>query len=193
MKKLKDSEVEVSVSSGLSSVFRVGNDIYFYSEVDRDSVSQFIQCVDEIREHAFSNKKHFNLHISSDGGSVLDAFVIVDILQKHCVHTYVDGFVASAATLLLLCGENRYMSNNGFLLVHPMSSFAVGSYEQLKDNQKFNDMVYDRLVWFYVDNTDASYDEIKEMMNRDTYMDVSQAKERGFITHIIGKEIDERE
>ena len=65
-----------------------------------------------------------NIHIQSGGGSLMNAFYIVDLIQNinSKVNTYVDGYSASAASLMNVVGNKRYMTKNSMMLIHQLSS-----------------------------------------------------------------------
>ena len=65
-----------------------------------------------------------NLHIQSSGGSLMNTYYIVDLIQslETPVNTFIDGFAASAATLISVAGDKRYMTKNSLMLIHQLSS-----------------------------------------------------------------------
>ena len=60
---------------------------------------------------------------------------MLDLIKNlnNPVHTYVDGFAASAATLLSLSGEKRFMTKNSLMLIHQLSSGFMGKFTEIKD------------------------------------------------------------
>ena len=79
------------------------------------------------------------LHIHSAGGDIFAGLAVADTIAK-CktpIHTYVEGSVASAATLMSIVGKKRFISTNGFMLIHQISSFMVqGKFEEFKDEMQ---------------------------------------------------------
>ena len=77
-----------------------------------------------------------NLHIKSYGGSLMDTLYIVDLIENlnTPVNTYVDGYSASAASLISVVGDNRYMTENSMILIHQLYTGNEGKYEELNDN-----------------------------------------------------------
>lgn len=87
--------------------------------------------------------------ISSPGGDVDEAFQIHDALRDHPakVITIINGFCASAATIIALAGDERRISKNSLYLIHKCSSRVVGNQHDLEhelESQKtINDVVLD--------------------------------------------------
>ena len=79
-----------------------------------------------------------NLHIQSTGGSLLDSLYISDFINnlKTPINTYVDGYVASAASLISVMGDKRYMTKNSMILILLLASGGEGKYQELDDNMK---------------------------------------------------------
>ncbi len=109
------------------------NNLLFYGPITRSSCFQL-----QIYLSEFEKKRHLiqygvlNLHIQSQGGELLPAFYVSDYIKnmKLPVHTYIDSFAASAATLISIAGERRFMSEHSLILVHQLSSQVSGKFEQ---------------------------------------------------------------
>ena len=107
------------------------NKIYFYAGVNRESAAEVNKKIDELQGKNL-NLGHtleidyppVKLYINSGGGGVTSGLSIMDTILrcKVPVHTYVDGFCASAATFLSVVGEKRFMSRNSYMLIHQLSS-----------------------------------------------------------------------
>lgn len=92
--------------------------------------------------------KNIEVHITSLGGDVDEAFQIHDALKDHPaeVTTIVNGFCASAATIIALAGDKRKISKNSVYLIHKCSSYASGNEHDLEmelESQKtVNGIIY---------------------------------------------------
>jgi NAD kinase len=54
---------------------------------------------------------------------------IIDLKNnKYKINTFAEGTVSSAATLLFLAGNKRYMTENSFMLIHQLSGCLYGNY-----------------------------------------------------------------
>jgi ATP-dependent protease ClpP protease subunit len=99
-----------------------GNKLYFYSDVTRDSIYVLNRQIDELTKHLkiiqiqydLPHPPCIELFISSEGGEIFAALSSVDKIQNNSVpiHTITTGIVASAATLISVCGKKRYITQN---------------------------------------------------------------------------------
>ena len=122
------------------------NQIYFYSDVARESVYVLNRQLIEVEKHLKYVQFTYNLikppdielYISSEGGDVFSSFSTVDRIKSSTipVNTYVEGIAASAATLLSVVGHRRYIRRNSFMLIHQLSSGMWGSFAQFKDEMQ---------------------------------------------------------
>lgn len=114
------------------------------------------------------------LDINSPGGSVNDALVIYDMLKEHKaqITTRIQGFSASAATLIALAGDKRLISETALPLVHKPMRLFIGfmnttnlerEAEELKEVDKLMIRLYAQAT-----NGKSTEDDIEELMNRGT-------------------------
>ncbi|MGZ3833971.1 MAG: head maturation protease, ClpP-related [Mucilaginibacter sp.] len=126
------------------------------------------------------------VHISSVGGSALDAIAIYDLLKKYPgnVTTYIDALAASAASIVAMGGQNVVMSKYALLMIHkPMVGSGGNADELLKDVQMLN-VVQSRLAQIYMDKTGLDGVTVNSLINSVTWMTADQALDLGFIDQI---------
>lgn len=133
----------------------------------------------------------YNIIINSLGGHVGDALAMHDYLRElqnkgKVINTKGIGIVASSATLLLLSGNEPEMTENSFFMMHEVSGGVYGSVTQVEQYavtmRKFNDMIRD----MYTKKTKKPKNKIEDMMNKETWLSATEAKENGFISKITG-------
>lgn len=138
-----------------------------------------------------ANPKKINLYVNSDGGMVNDAMAIHDFmvdLEGKGVQVYrkVRGLAASAATFLAM-GKNSSMSENSWLMIHNASGVAFGNVDDLERYAATARKINNQIVSFYANKTGMKEADIQDMMNKETWMNATEAKEKGFIDSIDGK------
>ena len=90
--------------------------IKFYGTVTTEScmtLTNMIETLDIKSKEAelkYGFRIPIKLHIQSVGGELMPAFYVCDMMKRldTPVHVYVDGYVASAASLIAVCGHKRY-------------------------------------------------------------------------------------
>lgn len=172
-----------------------GNKIYFYTEVTKDSVLNLNRQIDELSKQMkmvqFSYKLKeplpIEVHISSDGGEIFPALSAVDkILENDVpVHTYCEGVVASAATLISVVGKKRFMSKNSCMLIHQVSGGLWGSYMEFKDELQNLELIMSIIRRVYLDRTRFDEKVLAELLKHDLYLSAEDCLKNGLIDKIV--------
>lgn len=168
----------------------IDNDIYFYSSINQQSAFELekkIIAMDKIAVQHNITDIPINLHIQSYGGSLHHTLYLIDLIKNlnTPVHTYVDGFAASAATLLSCAGKQRFITKNSIMLIHQLSSGFEGKYNEIHDeNENINNLM-GFIVQFYLENTNIKRDELRALLKRDLWLDSSKCLSFGLVDKII--------
>jgi ATP-dependent protease ClpP protease subunit len=188
--------VSASVVTGQTEtlVQSTNNNIYFYGAVSESSTLQLKTKLQELDTHLQTMAIHYkievppiHLHIQSYGGNLLHTFYIMDLIKtlKTPVYTYIDGFAASAATLMSVCGKRRFMTESSVMLVHQLSSGASGKFEEIKNE-------YSNLVEFmeiikktYLNHGNISSEHLDDLLKQDLWLNSAKSLEYGFIDEIV--------
>lgn len=134
-------------------------------------------------------KKPLYMYINSPGGSVTAGLAIYDTMQyiNPEVTTIAMGQAASMGSLLLCGGQVRMALPNARIMLHQPSGGAQGMASDIQIQAQNILDVRKRLNNLYVFHTGQPLDKIEQVMDRDTFMDVSQALEFGIIDKILEK------
>lgn len=175
-----------------------GNHIYYYSGVNSDrglALMKEIRDADTMLQQERGQRQIPDdhpqtpiwLHIQSGGGGVFAGLAIADQLKqiRTPIYSIVEGYCASAATLISMACTKRFIQPSAFMLVHQLSSIAWGTYEQLKDDMHINDMLMDQLVQFYTNHTKLTEEKVRGIMKRDSWFKASECLENGFVDEVI--------
>ena len=167
------------------TVKSVGNEIYFYGEVNEQSALELNTLLRKMERQCFD---HLVLYIHSTGGDAYAAFSVMDHIDalKIPVNTVVDGLCCSAATLILLAGKKRLMKKHARLMIHQVSSATEASkHSDIKDEMKHLDGLMLQMKTIYLERTGISRKRLRDMMKRDIYIDVQQCLKYGIIDSIF--------
>ncbi len=170
------------------------NDIYFYGAVTMTSCYSLKNQLLELntKSKIFKTQYHMdpypiNLHIQSPGGSLLHCFYIIDLIQNldTPVYTYIDGFAASAATLISVAGKKRFITKNSLMLIHQLSASEDGKYNQLKDSIENYDTMMNNICNIYLKNTYLNETTLEMLLSHDLWLNSEKAYEYGLVDEII--------
>ena len=145
--------------------------------------------VNELREIMASN---INVHINSYGGDVFEGLAIYNTLRgsgKH-ITTICDGCACSAASVVFMAGTERIMSRASLLMIHNAWTIAIGNSDELHKQADDLETITQASVEVYKQAASISEEEIKELMDNETWILPEQAKEWGFATSIDEEETD---
>ncbi len=177
-----------------SSVETSGCKIFYYSEVNRDSVLSLNRQLIDLSNKLLNASNvyeipvpHIKLHINSGGGSLLDGFAAVDYIKacKAPVHSIIDGSAASAATLMSVVAQKRSIHKHSFMLIHQLSGGMWGKYEDIVDDFKNSTRFMETINTIYTQHTKIPAKELKEMLKRDLWFDAKTCLKYGLVDEII--------
>ena len=101
---------------------------------------------------------------NSPGGSVIDGMALYDYLQTlrrkgHKLTTGTMGMAASMAGILLQAGDIRYIGKESYVLIHEISTGAIGKIGEIEDVVKFCKKIQERVIGIFAErsNKDAAY------------------------------------
>jgi ATP-dependent Clp protease, protease subunit len=177
------------------------NKIFLYEEISDHAVLKIRKQIDKkVLTHRkyllendipidseINNPFHIKLYINSYGGSVSDAFNLYDYI-KRCpipIYTYVEGIAASAATIISVSGKLKFMTPNSVLMIHQISSWFGGKYEEFKDEKANLDLFMEMIKNIYLDNTKLKLRSLNNMLKKDVYLNSKKCLEYGFVDSII--------
>ena len=137
-----------------------------------------------------------NVYINSYGGEVAEALAIYSSLQRHKaqIHTYCDGFACSAATIIFCAGDIRTMGSIALMMIHNcMSYLGYANSEEMRKAAEDNDKINQSSIEAYKKVSSLSEDEIKDMMNAETWLTAQECLDYGFATDIADDEEEDEE
>tara|TARA_Y100000991_G_C21782532_1_gene267805 strand:- start:209 stop:613 length:405 start_codon:yes stop_codon:yes gene_type:complete len=128
-----------------------------------------------------------NLHIQSEGGSLYHALYIIDLIRElnTPVHTYIDGFAASAATLISVVGTKRYMTENSLMLIHQLSGSESGKYYELEDQMNNMDILMNIIRKIYLNYSTITPNYLEYLLQKDLWLESKTCLEYGLVDEII--------
>lgn len=152
---------------------------YLKSDVSSYNLSQQLANLDE-------NVSNIHVYINSYGGEVGEGLAIFNALKRHKakVTTHCDGFACSIASVVFMAGDERIMNQASLLMIHNAWAYMEGNAEQLRKQADDLDTITQASIEAYKSRCSISEDEIKALMNAETWLSPEKAVEYGFATAI---------
>jgi ATP-dependent protease ClpP protease subunit len=124
--------------------------------------------------------------VNSFGGQVFEALLIYNYLKGSGkeIETHIPTYAMSAGTVIASAGEKVTMSTNGYYMIHNPYTVSFGDAEDMKSAANLLDKMTNDLISIYVAKTGLEADEIREMMNNETWLTSEEALEKGFVDEL---------
>lgn len=166
-------------------------------------ISSYSWWGDEITPDAFNKElkeigpvKHLTVRINSGGGDVFAANAIYTRLKELAengteVTVKIDGWAASAATIISCAGTRTEIPANGVFMIHNPKSGILGYYEakELTKMAEELEVIRQSIVNCYKLKTGKSDEEIKQLMDSSTWYTGEQAVTEGFCDDLMFSEV----
>ncbi len=135
--------------------------------------------------------KDIYIYINSPGGSVTAGMAILDTMQyiKPDVSTICIGMAASMGAMLLVAGTKgkRYALPNSEIMIHqPLGGFQ-GQATDIEIHARRILKTKETLIKIITERTGNSLEKVKNDVERDYFMEASEALEYGIIDKVIEK------
>ena len=168
-------------------VFREGRTIYFFDEVDDESVCEAIRFLDKIESE--NSTKEITIKLNTGGGGCYDGFALYDrIRQSPCNIVMIgSGLIGSMGLIIFLAGDERRLSENARILNHQVSleEFS-GRNSDLKIEQKELDTLNNMYTDIVSERTGQTIKKlVGDVLPGDKYFGSEYAVDNGYADEII--------
>ncbi len=135
--------------------------------------------------------KDIHLYINSPGGSVTAGMALYDTMQFiECdVATYSMGLSASMGQFLLSAGTKgkRYALPHARIMMHQPSAGVQGTASDIRIQADLFKRTKQEMAELIAEQTGQSVDKITEDAERDRWFTAQEAKDYGFVDHIVSR------
>ena len=163
--------------------------IFLGSEV-RDENANAI-CAQMLLLAAEDSDKDIWLYINSPGGSVTAGMAIFDTMQwvPNDVATVAMGMAASMGQFLLSAGTpgKRYATPHARVMMHQPSGGIGGTASDIKIQAEQMLHIKKQMAELIAQHTGQSLEQIERDSDRDRWFTAEEAKEYGFVDHVVSK------
>ena len=174
----------------------IQNNLYFYADVERETILTLNRDLLNLKNDLLHRSIVTNhtvtpiyLHIQSYGGNLLSGFSAMDTVLKMKenipIYTIVDGFCASASTLMSIVGTKRYIKPSSYILIHQLSAITWGNFEQIKDDMENMTKFMKALKDIYRQHTKIPMKKLDEILKHDLWFNAEEALQYGLVDSIL--------
>ena len=172
-------------------------ELYIYGDIASDGCKwseNDVSANDIVNQLQGLNAKKIDVYINSYGGEVAQGLAIYNVLkQKKCkVTTICDGFACSIASVIFMAGTCRKVNKNSLLMIHNAWTIAQGNAEQLEKQAEDLRLIDEAVKQAYLEEVNISDEELKNLLDAETWITPEKAVEMGFATEIIEEKAPEK-
>ncbi len=149
-----------------------------FGEMSANILSKQLEALGDVNE--------INVYINSYGGEVAEGLAIYNALRRHKakVRTFCDGFACSIASVIFMAGDERIMNEASLLMIHNAWTWASGNAAELRKQAEDLDKITQASVEAYKAHSNLKEEEIKALMDNETWILPSEAISYGFATAV---------
>ena len=162
-----------------------------YAFNDAVSASSVGACISQLNIWARTDPEcDIEIIFNSPGGAVIDGMALYDYFQTlrragHKLTTSTFGMAASMAGILLQAGDVRVIGAESYVLIHEISTMAIGKIGELEDVVEFTKKIQRRVLDIFADRSHkpVSYFE-KHWRRQDWWLDSNECLKIGIVDEI---------
>jgi ATP-dependent protease ClpP protease subunit len=193
-KKLEeDDESEDDEEKNENKIYRENNHIYFYTEIDRKSISNLNFLIREAEEYCIITSLRLRidelpiyLHIYSNGGYIHAAFAAIDVINscKVPIYSIIEGATASAGTLISVVCKKRFIRPTAYMLIHQLSSEFWGKMSEITDEYKNLTNVMNKITKIYKKYSNLTPKKLENLLKHDLWLDAKKSIKYGLVDEL---------
>ena len=158
-------------------------ELFIYDDIDDWWGVSAQSVVDQIRA---MDAPEINVRINCRGGMVFEGIAIYNALRLHKanVHISIEGLAASIASVIAMAGDRVTIAENAMMMIHNPYGWATGDAESMRKTAEVMDKIADSIAVSYTARTGKSIDELKALMDAETWFTAQEALDMGLVDQI---------
>lgn len=145
----------------------------------------------QIVEKIKSSSGDLEISLASVGGSVIGGIAIANAIRDYSsgkVTVIVDSVSASIASYFMMFADVVKVHDNSTVMIHNASLPAYGDYNELRKRADVSEGLSNIISDAYVRKTGRTKNEIKSLMNEETYFYGEEIVSNGFADEVLSTE-----
>ncbi|WP_099864723.1 head maturation protease, ClpP-related [Pararhizobium haloflavum] len=165
----------------------IDGELVLYGFVGDDFWGEGFNALDVVEALAtLGRSTDVTVRINSGGGYTDDGVAIFNALTAHKgkVTIIVDAIAASAASIIVMAGDERIMREGAMLMIHDPAMVTFGDAADHQKSKDQLDRTADLMAAIYADVTGEDVETIRRDMVEEIWLTGQEALDRGFVTEI---------
>jgi len=153
----------------------VSMQMWLCGDVNDEMLSNFFEFFSQIPD----GKIPINIHISSGGGDVDSGIAMYDALRSlpNPIITYGYGTVGSIAVVIFCAGDERILTPNTMILIHPVSAEIGGNIHEVSGHVEGILIAQRKIVSIMTEacGGNVSLEEVEYLANKETFLSADES------------------
>lgn len=187
-KDIKSFDDLVDLSNAKDRQIYIG-DIEVGIGATADAMIRFWNKYDNDHNIPIEERKPIKMYIDSNGGSLCDAFTIIDsiLLSQTPVWTIVTGSAYSGGFFISICGDKRYAYPHSSFMMHEGSTQTGGDSHKFVNYSKFYIEELKQLKEHVLNMTKITESKYEENRRDDWWFTSKEALDKGIVDEIVSE------
>ena len=180
LRKMMNAKTNIKLetkSSDESSLYIYGSIGGWWNDNDAQSILQKLK-------ETKAGKIH--VHINSPGGSAFDGIAISNLLKQHKAEivVHIDGWAASAASIIAMAGDRVIMPSNTMMMIHRASTYAYGNASDFEKAATDLRKIDTAVTATYEKRFVGERDELVQLLEDETFLTANEAVALGLADEV---------
>ena len=198
--QLNDEEEGIDISKLFghqdnTTCYTIDNNIYFNDDITSASITTLNKELRSLQQKLLIMQLKMGiepppikLHLTTYGGELTAALSAIACIKslKVPLHTYVDGYVASAGTLISVCGTKRFIHKHSSMLIQELRSGTQwGKLSNIEEEVENLKRAMNNLIDIYADHTPMSRKKLETILKKDNDWFAAECLKNGLVDEIV--------
>ena len=161
-------------------------ELFVYGDIADSAYWDEVGAKEFVADLSKVTSNDITVRINSGGGSVFAGFAMYNSLKQHKANitVRVDGLAGSAASIVAMAGDKIIMPLGSMMFIHNSWTYAAGNSGELKEHAEMLSKIDTTMLEVYKAKTGLDEATIKDLMDKDSWLTATEAKNLGFATDI---------
>ncbi len=166
-------------------------DLFIFGQIGSDWFDEGITdtMVAEALGELDGDVAELNVHLDSPGGDAFQGIAIYNLLadlsNEIRVNTIVQGWAASAASIIMQAGDVRRMAENSMTMIHNAYTITMGNKTELRKTADMMEKLDGNIAQTYASRSGYKVERFAELMNAETWFTPKEAMAAGLADEVI--------
>ena len=165
------------------------NTFYLFGSIGASWTEDYVTAKDLNEFLDAAGGEDVTIHINSPGGSCFEGRAMASAIRAYSgkVTAVVDGYAASAAATVMIAADEIIMSSGSMMMIHNAWTYFIGNRIEMMKEIVMMEKLDNSIAEDFASRGAATLDDIRKMMDDETWFTAEEALAMNFCDSIAGK------